>query len=102
MKKYIIILFLGLLGLSWYSAVSDAVNDPKELEAHLEKAEELENKGIYVDAVNEYEAALEYAPDRTHNKNTLVVLSCYPAAQWHIGLVLRHMKQFELNLQFRS
>ena len=65
MKKYIIILFLGLLGLSWYSAVSDAVNDPKELEAHLEKAEELENKGIYVDAVTEYEAALEYAPERT-------------------------------------
>ena len=49
-----------LLGLSWYTAVSSALNDPLELEAHLAKAEELESKGIYVDAVAEYEAALEY------------------------------------------
>ncbi len=65
MKKYVILLLIGLLGLSWYTAISEAVNDPKELEAHLKKAAELEEKEIYIDAVTEYEAALEYAPERT-------------------------------------
>lgn len=65
MKKYIILLFICLLGLSWYTAVSETVNNPREMKAHLEKAKELEGKEIYVDAIEEYKAALEYDPEST-------------------------------------
>lgn len=63
MKKYVILLFVVLLGLAWFSAGSDMVNDPVKAKEHMEKAAELEEKGIYVDAVTEYESALEYEPD---------------------------------------
>ncbi len=63
MKKYIILLFAVLLGLSWYTAISDMVNRPKNAKAHIQKALELEEKEIYVDAAAEYEQALEYVPD---------------------------------------
>ncbi len=63
MKRNVIILFVALLALSWYSAGSEAANKPKELKAHLDRAEELEAKEIYVDAAEEYEAALEYDPE---------------------------------------
>ena len=52
------LLFIAMLGLSWYTAVSEAVNNPKKVQEHLQKAAELEEKGIYVDAVTEYEQAL--------------------------------------------
>lgn len=63
MKRNVIVLFIALLGLAWFTALSEAVNNPKELKAHLDRAAELEEKGIYVDAVTEYESALEYDPD---------------------------------------
>lgn len=63
MKRNLILFFCALLGLSWYTAISDAVNNPKRIAEHLAKAEELEEKGIYVDAITEYESALEYLPD---------------------------------------
>ena len=63
MKKYIILMFAVLLGLSWYTAVSDTVNRPKRAREHMQKAAELEEKEIYVDAVTEYEQALAYDPD---------------------------------------
>ena len=48
MKKYVILLFVVLLGLAWFSAGSDMVNDPIKAKEHMEKAAELEEKGIYV------------------------------------------------------
>lgn len=63
MKKYIILIFIVLLGLSWYTAISDTINWPKYTKEHMQKAAELEKKGIYVDAVTEYEQALVYDPD---------------------------------------
>lgn len=63
MKRNVVVLFIALLGLSWFTALSEAVNDPRELKAHLDRAAELEKKGIYVDAVTEYESALEYDPE---------------------------------------
>ena len=63
MKRIVIILFVALLGLSWFSAFSEAVDNPKKLREHLEKAAELEEKEIYVDAIEEYKSALEYDPD---------------------------------------
>lgn len=63
MKKKIIILLCFLLGLSWYTAIYEAVSNPKKVAAHIEAAEELEAKGIYVDAISEYEQALAYEPE---------------------------------------
>ena len=56
-------MFAVLLGLSWYTAVSEAVNRPKQAKEHMKRAAELEEKEIYVDAAAEYEQALEYEPD---------------------------------------
>lgn len=56
-------MFVLLLGLSWYTAVSEAVNRPKQAKEHMQRAAKLEEKEIYVDAVAEYEQALEYEPD---------------------------------------
>ena len=63
MKRNVIVLFVALLGLSWVTALAEAVNNPRELKAHLKRAEELEEKGIYVDAITEYKNALEYDPE---------------------------------------
>lgn len=63
MKKTIILALVVLLGLSWYTAVSETVSIPLKKEAHLKKAADLEAKEIYVDAITEYEAALQYEPD---------------------------------------
>lgn len=62
MKKNLIFVFCVLLGLAWFTAVSAAVNNPRKVEEHLAKASELEAQGIYVDAIAEYESALEYEP----------------------------------------
>lgn len=63
MKKKIMILLCVLLGLSWYTAVSEAVNNPKRVAEYLETAAALEAQEIYVDAITEYEQALEIQPD---------------------------------------
>lgn len=63
MKRNVTVLFIALLSLSWFTALSESVNIPRELEAHLDRASELEEKGIYVDAITEYESALEYDPE---------------------------------------
>lgn len=63
MKRKVILIFMVLLGLSWYLAISETLGNPGKAEAHVIKAEELEKKGIYVDAVTEYEEALKYEPD---------------------------------------
>lgn len=63
MKKNLILVFCVLLGLAWFTAISETVNNPRKVEEHLAKAAELEAQGIYVDAIEEYEGALEYEPD---------------------------------------
>lgn len=63
MKRNLILVFCALLGLSWYAMIMDNVNNPKKTAEHLNRATELETKGIYVDAIAEYEGALEYEPD---------------------------------------
>ena len=62
MKRNLILIFCVLLGLAWFTAISDAINNPKKAQEHLAKARELESQGIYVDAITEYEEALEYWP----------------------------------------
>ena len=42
-------MFVLLLGLSWYTVVSEAVNRPKQAKEHMQRAAKLEEKEIYVD-----------------------------------------------------
>lgn len=63
MKKKIIILFIVLLGLSWFFSISTMLGNPKEMQSHIEKAEALDEKGIYVEAIEEYQEALTYKAD---------------------------------------
>ncbi len=63
MKNKLILTFCILIGLAWFMAVDEAIEKPKRLSAHLGQAEIYESQGIYVDAIAEYEAALEYEPD---------------------------------------
>ncbi len=65
MKIKLILVFCVLLGLSWFTAISEAVNNPKKVQEHLTRAAELEAQGVYVDAVTEYEQALTYVPGDT-------------------------------------
>lgn len=63
MKKKVILCFVGLLAVSWLTAVNDMVSIPKKIKAHIEKAQIFEDKQIYVDAVDEYQEALEYGKE---------------------------------------
>lgn len=63
MKIKVIILFAALLILSWVSSISAMRSKPQEFQAHIEKAEDLEERGIFVDAIEEYETALTYKPN---------------------------------------
>ena len=63
MKKKIVVLFILMLGVGWFASISTMLSNPQKLEAHIEKAQELEEKGIYVDAIDEYQEALKYRPN---------------------------------------
>ncbi|WP_287485063.1 WG repeat-containing protein [Blautia sp.] len=60
MKRNVILGLVGLLAVSWLAAVNDMVSIPKKIKEHIEKAQIFEEKQIYVDAVDEYQGALEY------------------------------------------
>lgn len=68
MKRILALVFVVLAGLSWYINVRTLINEPKEYKEHLERAESFEEKGIYVDAIKEYEDALKYDPDNAEIK----------------------------------
>ena len=65
MKKRLILVLCILTGLAWYAAVNEAINNPKYLAEHMQRAADYENQGIYVEAIQEYESALEYHPGDT-------------------------------------
>ena len=46
MKRNLILIFCVLLGLAWFTAISDAINNPKKAQEHLAKARELESQGL--------------------------------------------------------
>lgn len=71
MRKITILLLVIMTGMAWYVNLTAFINEPKEYKAHVEKADEYYNKGIYVDAISEYEKALEYRQDNTDIKMKL-------------------------------
>lgn len=77
MKRKVILGFVGLLAVSWLAAVNDMVSIPKKVKEHIEKAQIFEDKQIYVDAVEEYQSALEY--DKENVKLSLKMAEDYLA-----------------------
>lgn len=71
MKKIMILLMIIMTGAAWYVNLTAFINEPKEYQAHVKKADEYYEKGIYVDAITEYESALEYRPDNMEIKMNL-------------------------------
>lgn len=62
MKKKVILAFVLLTGLAWFMAINEAIENPKLMAEHLANAASLEEQGIYVDAITEYQSALTYSP----------------------------------------
>ena len=75
MKKKIIILLVALLGLAWITTVSSMVTTPGEINDHIKRAEKYESKGIFIEAVGEYEEALKY--DENNPEISLKLAECY-------------------------
>jgi KWG Leptospira. len=63
MKKIMLPLMLVLLLTGWNSAISGIGERGRMLAKHMEKAEEYESKKIYIDALTEFELALEYTEE---------------------------------------
>lgn len=63
MKKLMIVAVAALLGLSWWTTFSSAVQKPAEYQSYLAEAQKNEKKGIYYDAILNYQKALEYHPE---------------------------------------
>ena len=74
MKKLMIAAMVILLGLSWWVTFSAVTEKPMEYRRHLAEAQKYEDKGIYYDAVLEYQKALEFNPD-----NANIYLKMVPA-----------------------
>ena len=53
----------ALLGLAWWTTFSSAVQKPAEYQGYLAEAQKNEEKGIYYDAILNYQKALEYHPE---------------------------------------
>lgn len=66
MKKLMIAAMVILLGLSWWVTFSAVTEKPMEYRRHLAEAQKYEDKGIYYDAVLEYQKALEFNPDNAN------------------------------------
>lgn len=59
----VLILMVLMLGVSWKNVAGYKGEISKEYNRHIQSAEELVKKEIYIDAVNEYEAALSMKPE---------------------------------------
>ena len=55
MKKLMIVAVAALLGLSWWTTFSSAVQKPAEYQSYLAEAQKNEKKGIYYDAILNYQ-----------------------------------------------
>lgn len=63
MKKILMPLMLALLVLGWHTTLKSLGAGNRLLEQHLTQAQVYEEKGIYIDALDEYKSALEYTKD---------------------------------------
>lgn len=62
LKSKLLLAFIVLTGLAWFMTISNVIENPKRIQECMAKAIALEEQGIYVDAITEYQNALEYDP----------------------------------------
>lgn len=63
LKRLMPLILLILLVLGWMNTISNFGVEKRNFAMHMEKAKELEDKGIYIDALEEYESALQFTKD---------------------------------------
>ena len=73
MKKNLIIAMLLLLILGWYMTMDAFLGNDARYQEEIRKAQELEEKEIYITAISHYEAALTYKPE---DYNAMYGIAC--------------------------
>lgn len=63
MKKNMILLMVVLLALCWYTTVGSFMSSEKNYQEYVKNAEAFEERELYLDAIAEYEAAMQYRKD---------------------------------------
>lgn len=63
MKKNMILLMAVLLAFCWYTTVGGLMGSEKKYQEKVENAEAFEERGLYLDAIEEYKAAMAYRKD---------------------------------------
>lgn len=79
LKKILAPLFIILILLGWYNTIRGIGSEDAEYRRHMQKANEYEAKEIYIDALAEYKAALDYAKNPYAAK--LKILDMYLALE---------------------
>lgn len=63
MKKNMILLMAVLLLLCWYTTVGGLMNSEKKYQENVKNAESFEERELYLDAIAEYQSAMQYRKD---------------------------------------
>lgn len=63
MKKNMILLMAVLLVLCWYTTVGSLMSSENKYQENVKNAESFEERELYLDAIGEYEAAMQYRKD---------------------------------------
>ena len=63
MKKNMILMMVVLLALCWYSTVGTWMSSENNYQTAMANAESFEERGLYLDAIEEYESAMQYRKD---------------------------------------
>lgn len=63
MKRAVLFGMVGLWALGWAYTATHLMEKPNAYQGFIREAEQYEEKGIYIRAIQSYQAALEYQPD---------------------------------------
>ena len=63
MKKNMILLMAVLLGLCWYTTVGSLLSSENKYQEYMKNAESFEERELYLDAIAEYQSAMQYRKD---------------------------------------
>ena len=62
-SKLILVVMIALIFISWGSLIKKKSDDSVNYKQYIETADKFASKGIYIDAISEYEKALALAPE---------------------------------------
>lgn len=90
MKKSLSIVMMALLALAWYVTISSWTGMDKKYQAYIDEAKRLEGKGLYLDAIAQYEEAKTLKPDNLE-------LEEYIADAY---FAMRNLKEYQRQLNY--